>query len=304
MEPDLSVELAGLSLRNPLLPGSGPPGESLAKLLALEQAGIGALVTKTASVEVPDVPKPKIAVDGELFLNVELWSEVPYAKWISEILPGLEARSVPLIGSLGYTPEDVETLVPLFDPLVDGFELSTHYISTSDDLLRDTVRRAKSLTTRPIFTKLSYHLAGLAHRAGLCEEGGADGITCINSIGPAMSIDVEKRASRLGARDRQAWLSGPAIKPLAMRAVYDVARAVDVPVIACGGATTGTDVIEFLLAGAAAVQSCTALIRRGPTLVGEMLHEIEAWCRAQGVARLSDVVGTVTPHHVRSGKRR
>ncbi len=298
MQPDLSVEIAGLALANPLLPGSGPPGDGLEKLTSLDSARIGALVTKTISVALPEVARPTMATDGELFFNVEKWSERPYAEWLSDILPALENRFAPLLVSLGYTPDDLETLIPLFDPLVDGFELSTHYIAADSKLFADTIKRARSLTRKPIFPKLSWHGGHIATRAALCADSGADGITAINSV-PALSIDSDKRASRLGGREPYCWLSGPAIKPLALRAVYDAARAVDIPVIACGGATSGTDAIEFMLAGASAVETCTALLRKGPALVGEMLDEMRAWCAAQGVAAIRDIVGTVIPHYTK-----
>jgi dihydroorotate dehydrogenase subfamily 1 len=302
MTRDLSVELAGLKLANPLMPGSGPPGDSLDRLKRLDAAGMGALVTKTISVKVPRVPRPKIAVDGERFFNVEKWSEKPWARWAEEILPGLADRSCPLLVSLGYSPEDLETLIPRFDPLADGFELSTHYVAADPSLLRDTVKRAKALTRKPVFMKLSWHAGKIAERAALCEAAGADGITAINSLGPALSIDVHKRASRLGAKDPYLWLSGPAIKPLALAAVYEIANTVQIPVIACGGASTGEDVIEFMLAGARAVQTCTALMRKGADLVQEMKLRILAWCEAQGVDRLQEVVGDFTPHYVKPTK--
>ena len=140
MKPDLSTNLAGLELANPILPGSGPPGDSLKKLKRLEEAGIGALVTKTISVEQAVVPRPKLAKEGAFLFNVEKWSEKHYTEWLREILPPLKDRTVPLLVSLGYTPKDLETLIPLFDPLVDGFELSTHYISSSPTLFLETGR--------------------------------------------------------------------------------------------------------------------------------------------------------------------
>ena len=300
MKTDISTNLAGLRLSNPLMPGAGPPGDSAAKLLKLLEAGIGGLVTKTASVELPKVPRPNMAFDGELFFNIEKWSERPYGEWVSEILPQFAARKAPLIASLGYTPEDLEKLVPLFDPLVDGFEFSTHYVSGSAANLLATVRRAKGLTKKPVFMKLSAHAGDIVANAIVCEKGGADGVTAINSVGPVMSIDVKRRCSRLGADNPYVWMSGPAIKPMALRAVYDIARAVDIPVIACGGVSSALDVVEFMLAGATAVECCTGLIRKGAALATEIRDGLTAWCEAEGVAKLSEIIGTVTPHFVRA----
>ena len=296
MSTDLSVSLAGLRMSNPLLPGAGPPGDTLRKLKRLMEAGIGGLVTKTASVKPPEVPKPAMAHEDQLFFNVEKWSEKPYTEWLSDILPALGDRKLPLIASLGYTPGDLETLIPLFDPLVDGFELSTHYVAGSASNLLETVRMAKALTAKPVFMKLSWHGGDIVGNAIVCEKGGADGITAINSVGPVMSIDIKKRCSRLGMREPYMWLSGPAIKPMALRAVYDIARAVDIPVVGCGGVSSGADVIEFMLAGAGAVQCCTGLIRSGPALVKEIVRDITRWCGEEGVESLSGIVGTLTPH--------
>jgi dihydroorotate dehydrogenase subfamily 1 len=291
------VQLAGLDLRNPLLPGSGPPGASLNKLRQLEAAGIGGLVTKTISVEPARVPNPRMAMDGDLFFNAEKWSERPYQDWLTDTLPGMRDRSVPLLVSLGYSPEDLARLIPLFDPLCDGFELSTHYVSGSPSHLEELTRLAKRLTSRPVLMKLSVHAGDIVQSALACERGGADGVTAINSIGPVMSIDIDRGASRLGAENPYLWLSGPAIKPLAMRAVFDIAKAVRIPVIACGGVTTGRDVIEFIMAGATAVECCTALVRHGPDHVRSILHEIDQWCTSHEVSNWNDIRGKVIPRY-------
>jgi len=302
MKVDLSVDLAGLRLPNPLLPGSGPPGDSLRKLKKLMDDGIGGLVTKTISVQTPEIPRPAMAFEGEhLFFNVEKWSSRPHAEWRDTILPELENRQVPLIASLGYTAEDLEMLIPVIEPLVDGFELSTHYIASSSTLLLDTIRRARALTQKPIFVKLSWHGGDMVSNAIIAEKAGASGITAINSIGPVMAIDIKKKASRLGRADPNMWLSGPAIKPMALRAVFEIARAVDIPVIGCGGVTTGEDVVEFMLAGATAVQSCTGLIRKGNKMIREVIRSMTRWCPEQDVSTIRDIVGTVTPHFVKLG---
>jgi dihydroorotate dehydrogenase subfamily 1 len=297
---DTSVELAGLHLRNPLLPGSGPPGATLRKLRKLELAGIGAMLAKTISTVPAVVPKPCMAFDGELFFNIEKWSEISAAEWISEILPALKEREVPLLVSVGYTAKDVEALFPMLDEWVDGYELSTHYGTSRQEQYKAIVGTAKKLTRKPVIMKLSAHAPDLLETAKTCEASGADAITAINSIGPVMSIDIEKRSSRLGVTEPYAWLSGPAIKPLAMRAVYDIAHTVKIPVIACGGVASGRDVIEFMMAGATAVESCTTLIRKGPVWIAETVKEITDWCEAHDVTTLKELIGTVTPHYTSS----
>ena len=294
---DISVEIAGLHLRNPLMPGSGPPGATLRKLRKLEAGGIGAMLAKTVSSVAAEVPKPCMAFDGELFFNIEKWSEIAASEWVSDILPALKEREVPLLVSVGYTPEDIAALFPKLDPFVDGYELSTHYRTSTQEQYKRLVGTAKSLTKKPVIMKLSAHAPDLLETARTCEASGADAITAINSIGPVMSIDIEKRSSRLGVDEPYAWMSGPAIKPLAMRAVYDISQTVKIPVIACGGVANGKDVIEFMLAGATAVQSCTTLIRKGPDWIAETLKDIQDWCERHEVLQLKEIIGTVIPHY-------
>jgi dihydroorotate dehydrogenase subfamily 1 len=296
MSVDLSLTLCGLPLKNPLLPGSGPPGDSLKKLLRLQESGIGALVTKTISRATPHVPKPCMAFDGDLFFNVEKWSERPPQEWLESILPALKTRTVPLIVSLGYTRDDLADLIPRFDSYVDGFEFSTHYVSGGTQTLESTVRMIRMLTRKPVIMKLSAHGGDIVDNAKACESGGADAVAAMNSLGPALSIDIEKRASRLGETEPYAWLSGPAMKPFALRAVYDLSRAVKIPVIGCGGVSNARDVVEFILAGATAVQSCTALIRGGPEWISTTLSELNNWCATHQVAVLRELRGQFAPH--------
>jgi dihydroorotate dehydrogenase (NAD+) catalytic subunit len=301
---DTTVSIAGLSFRNPLLPGSGPPGANLHKLQKLEQAGIGALLAKTISSEPAIVPKPCMAFDGELFFNIEKWSELSASQWATEILLQLKQRSVPLLVSVGYTPSDLEAVMPLVDEWVDGYELSTHYRTSTNEQYAALVGTARRLTSKPIIMKLSAHAPDLVATARTCEDSGADCITAINSIGPVVSIDIEKRASRLGVEEPYAWLSGPAIRPIALRAVYDIVRSVKIPVIGCGGVTNGKDVIEFMMAGATAVECCTALIRRGPEWVQETLTEISAWCDNHDVVDLKSIIGSAIPHYISAREKK
>jgi dihydroorotate dehydrogenase subfamily 1 len=301
---DTTVTIAGLHLRNPLMPGSGPPGTNLRKLQALEQAGIGALLAKTISSDPAIVPKPCMAFDGELFFNIEKWSELSASQWATEILPQLKQRSVPLLVSVGYTPSDLEAVMPVVDECVDGYELSTHYRTSTNAQYAALVGTAKRLTSKPIIMKLSAHAPDLVTTAHTCEDSGANCITAINSIGPVISIDIEKRASRLGVEEPYAWLSGPAIKPIALRAVYDIARSVKIPVIGCGGATKGKDVIEFMMAGATAVECCTALIRGGPEWIQQTLTEISTWCADHDVVDLKSIIGSAIPHYISAREKK
>ncbi|NOZ85996.1 MAG: diguanylate cyclase [Deltaproteobacteria bacterium] len=297
MIPKLGVEVAGLTLKNPLMPGSGPPGDSLMKLKKLEDNRAGCLVTKTISTSAAPKTRPVMAFEKDLFFNTEKWSTKSLEEWKNNILPGLSERRIPLVASVGYTPKDLSIVIPELDGMVDAFEISTHYVGSDASSLLDAVRLASTLTDHPVFVKLSAHSTDIVASALAAEKGGASAITAINSVGPVISVDVAKGASRLGTDSPYAWLSGPAIKPIAMRAVYDISKAVDIPVVACGGITNASDILEFFMSGASAVQMCTALIRNGPKHISRVLKDLSNLLHEHGIERLDDIRGTLIPRY-------
>jgi len=224
-------------------------------------------------------------------VNTELWSELPPEQWLEHEYALARTAGLPLIVSLGYTAEEIAELAPKVQPFADAVELSTHYIGEDPAPMVGAVRAAKRALDVPVFVKLSPHGHDMAGAARLAEDAGADGIAAINSFGPVLALDIETRMPRLGGQNGYGWLSGPAIKPLAVRCVRDIARAVDIPVIGVGGIARGADVVEFLMAGASAVQVCTAAILRGPSVFGKIAGELDAWLDAHGHASVQEVVG-------------
>ena len=122
-------------------------------------------------------------------------------------------------------------------------------------------------------------------------EAGADGIVAINSFGPCLGVDIETGRMLMGSKEGYGWLSGPALKPLALRCVFDVTRAVDIPIIGVGGISKGTDAIEFFMVGACAVGVCTAAILKGPQVFGRIARQIEKWLDEHGYASVDEVRG-------------
>lgn len=289
---DLRVEVCGLQFRNPILPAAGPPVRDGAAILACAAGGAGALVAKTISVHAARPPEPNMAEVQHGMVNTELWSELPPEQWLEREYALARTAGLPLIVSLGYTPEEIEALAPRVRPFADAVELSTHYIGDDPAPMVGAVQAAKRALDVPVFVKLSPHGHDMAAAARLAADAGADGIAAINSFGPVLALDIETRMPRLGGPNGYGWLSGPAIKPLAVRCVRDIARAVEIPVIGVGGITRGTDVVEFLMAGASAVQVCTAAILRGPAVFGKIAGELNAWLDAHGHASVGEVVRT------------
>lgn len=290
MVANLNVNLAGLRLVHPVLPAAGPPGHNGAALLACARGGAAALVSKTISLQPAEVPKPNMAAIPCGFLNTELWSELSVEQFIEREFPQASEAGLPLIVSLGYTAAEISALVPRVRPFAHALELSTHYVGDDVGPMQEAVRAAKEATDLPVFVKIS-PFRDVRRAAVAAAAAGADGIVAVNSFGPCLGVDVERGQVLLGSHDGYAWLSGPALKPLALRCVFDIVREVDLPVIGVGGISTARDAIEFFMVGAHAVGVCTAAILNGPTVYGRLANEIAAWLDAHGYPSLEAVRG-------------
>ena len=287
---DLSVEITGLKLASPVLPAAGPPGWNGAAMAACARGGAAAIVSKTISVCPAKVPTPNMAALRYGFLNTELWSELPVEQFVEHELPQAKGAGVPLIVSLGYTADDIARLAPLVAPFADALELSTHYIGDDAAPLQEAVQAAKAAAGLPVWVKLS-PFRDMRAAATAAAAAGADAIVAVNSFGPCLGVDAESAQLLMGSRDGYGWLSGPALKPLALRCVFDIVRTVDLPVIGVGGISSGVDAIEFLMVGATAVGVCTAAILAGPTVFGRLVREIGEWLDLHGYVSLDEVRG-------------
>jgi dihydroorotate dehydrogenase subfamily 1 len=288
---ELTTEVCGLRLRNPVLPAAGPPGRDGKALLACAAGGAGGLVAKTISTRPAAPPTPNMAEIAHGMVNTELWSELPPEQWLESEYAIARGAGLPLIVSLGYTGAEIAELAPKIRPFADAVELSTHYIGDDPAPMVGAVAAARAALDVPVFVKLSPHGHDMADAARLAQDAGADGIVAINSFGPVLSLDIETAMPRLGGANGYGWISGPALKPLAVRCVRDIARAVDLPVIGVGGVARGTDAVEMLMAGASAVGVCTAAILRGPQVFGRIAGELNAWLDAHGYDGAADIVG-------------
>jgi dihydroorotate dehydrogenase subfamily 1 len=288
---DLSVEICGIRFANPVLTAAGPPVRDGKALLACAAGGAGGLVTKTISRTAAQPATPNMAEISHGFLNAELWSELPPERWIDREYAHTREAGLPIIVGLGYTAEDIAELAPKVRPFADALELSTHYIGEDAGPMVAAIRAAKAAVDIPVFVKLSPLGREIRRAAEQAQAAGADAIVAINSFGPCLSIDIETGFSRMGGTDGYGWLSGPALKPLAVRCVHDVASVVDIPVIGCGGISKGTDAVEHLMAGASAVQVCTAAIIKGPAVFGRIAAEIGTWLEKHDHAGIADIRG-------------
>jgi len=288
---DLHVEICGISFSNPVWPAAGPPVRDGAAMGACALGGAGALVSKTVSVRPAEVPTPNMAEIKGGFLNTELWSEVAVERWLDVEYAKAKATGLPLIIGLGYTADDIHNLAPRVAPFADAVELSTHYIGENPEPMMDAIRAAKETLAVPVFVKLSPLGREMAAAAVAAQEAGADAVVAINSFGPCLAIDAETGLPLMGSESGYGWLSGSAIKPLALRCVLDIAREVDLPVIGVGGISRGIDVIEMFMVGASAVQICTAAILRGPQVFGKIAAEASEWLDTHGYNSIEEIRG-------------
>lgn len=248
------------------------------------------MVTKTISVEPAEVPRPCMAEIRGGFLNTELWSELPKEQWLETEYKLARATGLPMIVGLGYSAQQIAELAPLVRPYANALELSTHYVGNDISPIVNALKAAKAAVDVPVLMKLSPH-PNIQEIAIALENAGADGLVMINSFGPCLSIDLETGLPLMGSKEGFGWLSGAAIKPLAVRCVYQAARVVKIPIIGVGGVTNGRDAAEMFMAGASAVQVCTEAILRGPSIYGKIARELNTFLDSHGYSSLEEIRG-------------
>ncbi len=290
----LGARLCGREMDSPLVLASGPLSYGAEAISLAFAAGASAVVTKTIGLHAAVNPTPHIwrAERGSL-LNTEKWSDLPPEQWLSCELPALRGHPGLLIVSIGNSVADVEGLTT---PLTEAGADLVEVVSYSGDDAAPMVTAAVARTSLPVLVKVSSNWPNLLDVVGACVLAGAAGVTAIDSIGPALRIDVETARPVLESPFGHAWLSGPAIKPLAVRAVADIKRAYGVPVVAVGGVSRGTDVAEMLMAGADAVSAHTAPLLMGLGWFQKTRTELAAFMDAHGYASLPDLQGVALPH--------
>lgn len=290
---DLSVDLLGLHFPNPVWPAAGPTVRDGEMILRQVRGGAGGVVCKTISSTAAPVPKfhmMNLAKNRRAgMLNCELWSELPPEQWLEKEYALALTAGVPIIASLGYTAAEVVRLGKAAAACgVHALEVTVHYAREEPWRVMKALREAVDL---PIIAKISPHDPATVIDTARKLEPYVDAIAAINSLGPALRIDIERAQRVMGSDFGFGWLSGPPIKPVALRIVFDLARSVEVPVIGVGGIRTGEDVVEFMMAGASAVQICTANIFEGPKIFARINRELDSWLDAHGHASVREITG-------------
>lgn len=288
---NISVNVCGLKLKNPVIAAAGPPTRNSDMIKRCAKGGAGAVVSKTVSTKAARIPKPCMKYIDGIFFNTELWSELTPEHWIESEYEKAANCGVPLIIGLGYTEDQISDLIPRVDKFADAYEISVHYVGRDISSVLSQLRKAKSLTEKPVFMKISPGIIDIAEFAIELQQNGADAIAAINSVGPSLSIDIETGIPRMGSENGYGWMTGTAIKPIALRYVYEVCRTVNIPVFAVGGISNGRDAIEMIMAGATGVQVCTEAILNGENVFGKIAGEINNWLDCHGYNSLDEIRG-------------
>jgi dihydroorotate dehydrogenase (NAD+) catalytic subunit len=299
MTADLSVKLGPLALANPLMVASGTSGGIMDRVLDVHR--LGAFVEKT----VTKLPRkgnayPRVHETPSGMLNSIGLEGLGIEAWIAQRYPEIKEYRCKLIISVsGSTAEEYGELVARIDelPRVDAFELNiscpnvSHGMDHATDpaMTEKVVRISKAATKRPVFAKLTPNVTDIVSIAKAAVQGGADGISAINTL-KGMAIDWRKGIPIIGATT--GGLSGPAIRPVAVRMVWEICSALPgVPVIGIGGILDADDVLEFLVAGASAVQVGTANFRNAQAAT-RLIDELPARLAEAKVDRIGDLIGT------------
>jgi len=300
---DLSVEVCGLRLRNPTMLASGVMDETGKSMLAVAKAGAGAIVTKSIGRD-PRAghPNPTVVELEHGLLNAMGLPNPGIELYGGEIREAKKS-GIPIIGSVfGGTEEEISELASLMERSgVDAVELNLSCphakgygaeIGSTPDKVESICRLAKRKTKVPILAKLTPNTSSIADLARAAERGGADGLVAINTL-KGMAIDPESRQPILG--NKFGGLSGPAIKPVGLRCVYEIYEAVQIPVIGVGGIASGRDAVEYMMAGASAVQIGTALWTDGTGVFVKVCKDMSKFMKDNGYKTPKELVGVAHP---------
>ena len=300
---DLTVQYCGVSFPNPVVLPSGIAQEIPADHLRAIKAGDGGITTKSLTIGAREGnPLPRVAKYAEGFLNSVGLRGPGIKKGKSLIKEFLATSPVPVLVSVFATNvRDFERFASELCPLAPHFlELNLSCPNVEDDMGKPlglgtesagaAVSAVKKIAGNvPVLAKLTPNIANIAEVARACEEAGADGIVAINAAGPGMLIDIIRKRPILGAK--RGAVSGPAIRPIAVRCVYDIYETVRIPIIGMGGVTTWQDVVEMMMAGATLVGVGSATYFKGYGVYEEMKKGLQEYMDKEGIKNLQELVG-------------
>jgi dihydroorotate dehydrogenase (NAD+) catalytic subunit len=298
---DLSVNVGALRLSNPILAASGTFGYGVEFAHLVDLNSLGGIVVKGLSLEpMAGAPAPRLCETPSGMLNAVGLQNVGVRAFVAEKLPALRKYSTAVIANVfGYTVDEYVGVIRILEEAegLAAYELNISCPNTAHggiqfgsdpQMVSEVVSAARQAARRPLWVKLSPNVTDIGAMARAAEEAGADALTVANTY-QAMSIDVQTRKSRLGRVT--GGLSGPAIKPITLRLVYVAMRAVKIPIIGLGGIEKAEDVLEYIIAGASAVQVGTANFSQ-PNACLEILKQLEITCGNNNINSINKLIGS------------
>ena len=291
------VNIAGIELKNPVMTASGTFGSGMEYAELTDIGRLGAIVTKgVANVPWEGNPTPRVTEVGNGMLNAIGLQNPGVDVFVERDLPFLEKYDIPVIVNVcGHTVEEYCAVVErLNDTYVSMYEINVSCPNVKQGalafgqdagVLEETTRAIKAVSQKPVIMKLSPNVTSIKDMALAAQAGGADAISLINTL-IGMKIDIERKSFVLA--NKTGGYSGPAVKPVALRMVYEAAHAVDIPVIGMGGISNAEDAIEFIMAGAAAVAVGTANFV-DPAATAKVIEGIEAFMKRKGIEDLAEI---------------
>ncbi|MEM3609238.1 MAG: dihydroorotate dehydrogenase [Candidatus Bathyarchaeia archaeon] len=296
----LSVSVAGLRLANPTMLASGVLGYSAETIAEIAKSGAAAVVTKSVGLKPrTGYANPTIVQTKCGLINAMGLPNPGIDEFVKEIDEAKKVLGVPLIVSVyGYSKEEYATVAwKAAAAGADAVELNISCphvketgseIGQNPEIVKEVVKNVKSVVHKPVFVKLSPNVTDIVKIAEAAVEAGADALTAINTV-KAMAIDTETAIPILS--NKIGGLSGPAIKPIAIRCVYEIYEKVKVPIVGCGGIANWRDAVEFMLAGASAVQIGTAVATKGLSVFKAVARGIDAYLKRKGFKSVNEIVG-------------
>ncbi len=301
--PRLAVDIAGVRFKNPVITASGTFGYGLEFADLMDLSSIGGIVVKGLSMKpIKGNPPPRIWETASGMLNAIGWQNIGAVEFVTRKLPRLRNYDTNIIVNIvGFELDDYLEVARFLNdcPGIKALELNIscpnvkkggfHYNKDPRDTYTITTETKKASPRLPLWVKLSPNVTDIREFARACEDAGADALSVVNTL-VGMAIDVEKRRPRL--RFLTGGLSGPAIKPVALRMVWETCQAVRIPVIGVGGITNTEDALEFLIAGARAVQVGTANFYQ-PDASQQIALGLGEYCRTHHVEDINEIIGSL-----------
>lgn len=296
---NMVTNIAGLRIRNPCMNAAGVLGMSPPLLKRVYDSGAGAVITKSLG------PEPRKGHPNPTFVPLEFGAlnamglPNPGAEYFVDEIRILKEMGIPVIASFfgGSVQEFAEVAYTLSKAGADALELNASCPNVAEELgmlaadarnIEKVTAAVRDETDLPLFVKLSPNVTNIKTIAKAAEWGGADAITAVNTL-MGMAIDIGFKRPILS--NITGGLSGPAVKPVALRCVWEVRQAVDIPVIGCGGITNWKDAVEYLLAGASALEIGTAVMNKGMGVYGEIVKGVKQYLERNGFTDIKEVVG-------------